>query len=265
LALVRLGKAVNLGANASGGRARLGKVSADSRGQERAEDDLSAAEDGQREPQKEHKLEDEVEGKPVDDVDEALQDGEQGEDNPVLYAARQHVGSWRHSDEKNLVTYGQPLRVILGARSEESCQRVVSGDDESSKVGEKLAAEVEDDQEKVQGTEADGSVGFGNAGRLLEVVEGGVLGELSRRFVRCCGGQGSQRCSCECQKATLGASLEGHSRGDWAYLAVDWRQDVLGFFLRGSHFENVWEFQGVDEAAAIRATSKSKGLGELNW
>lgn len=43
-------------------------------------------EDGQRQPQEEDKLEDEVEGEPVDNVDEALQNGEEGEDDPVLRA-----------------------------------------------------------------------------------------------------------------------------------------------------------------------------------
>lgn len=41
-------------------------------------------EHGQRQPQKENKLEDKVEGEPVDNVEEALNDGEEGENNPVL-------------------------------------------------------------------------------------------------------------------------------------------------------------------------------------
>lgn len=76
-------------------------------------------------------------------------------------------------------TYSQPLSVILLVGSEESGQGVVAGNDETSKVGQKLAAQVEDDEEKVESANADGGVGLGDARRLLEVVKGGVLGELS--------------------------------------------------------------------------------------
>lgn len=41
-------------------------------------------EDRQRQPQEEDELEDKVEGEPVDNVDEALEDGEQSEHDPVL-------------------------------------------------------------------------------------------------------------------------------------------------------------------------------------
>lgn len=41
-------------------------------------------EHGERQPQEEDKLEDEVEGEPVDNVEEALNHGEEGEDDPVL-------------------------------------------------------------------------------------------------------------------------------------------------------------------------------------
>lgn len=41
-------------------------------------------EGGEREPQKEEKLEDEVEGEPVDDLDEALNHGEERENDPIL-------------------------------------------------------------------------------------------------------------------------------------------------------------------------------------
>lgn len=100
--LVRLAEGVGLGADTGGGRAGLGEVAAKGGGEERSEDDLGATEygqqgaqcycvagdlpeDGQREPQEENKLEDKVEGEPVDDVNEALRDGEEGEDNPVLH------------------------------------------------------------------------------------------------------------------------------------------------------------------------------------
>lgn len=43
-------------------------------------------EDGERQPQKENKLEDKVEGEPINNVDEALHDSEEGENDPVLCA-----------------------------------------------------------------------------------------------------------------------------------------------------------------------------------
>lgn len=41
-------------------------------------------EGGQTQPQKKDKLEGEVEGEPVDDVHQRLNDGEEGENDPVL-------------------------------------------------------------------------------------------------------------------------------------------------------------------------------------
>lgn len=52
-------------------------------------------EHGEREPQEEDKLEDKVEGEPVDNVDEALNDGEEREDDPVL--SRELAGAWPRS------------------------------------------------------------------------------------------------------------------------------------------------------------------------
>jgi hypothetical protein len=62
--------------------------------------------------------------------------------------------------------------------AEESTERVVAGNDETSQVGQKLASEVEDNEEEVESADTDGGIGLGNTSLLLEVVEGGVLGEL---------------------------------------------------------------------------------------
>lgn len=67
-------------------------------------------------------------------------------------------------------THSQPLRVVILVIGEESIQRIVAGDDKASKVGEELATEVEDDEEKVQGGQAHDSVGLGDTGALLNVV-----------------------------------------------------------------------------------------------
>lgn len=155
--LLGLVEAVSLGAEARGSRASLLEVSAEGRGQERSEDELSTPEGREREPEEEDKLEDVVEGEPVDDLDETLNHSEKREDDPV----------------------SQPLSIILLVVSEEGTKRVVARDDETSEVGQKLASEVEDNEEEVESADTDGGIGFGNTSLLLEVVEGGVLGELA--------------------------------------------------------------------------------------
>lgn len=132
------------------------EVSAESGSQERSEDNLGATEDGEGEPEKEEELEDIVKGEPVNDVNEALDNSEESENDPV----------------------SQPLGVIFLVGREKGPQGVVPRDDEASEVGEELTTEVEDDEEEIEGGEADDGVGLGNASRLLEVIEGGVLGEL---------------------------------------------------------------------------------------
>lgn len=67
--------------------------------------------------------------------------------------------------------------VHLGC-GEQSLQRVVARDDEAGNVGQELAAEVEDDEEEVQGDKTNDGVDLGDRGLLLEVVESRVLGEL---------------------------------------------------------------------------------------
>lgn len=82
---------------------------------------------------------------------------------------------------RHVPTYSEPLGIILLGSGKEGIERVVSGEDEASKVGEELAAEVEDDQEEVESNETDDGISLGNAGGLLEVVEGRVLGQLLRQ------------------------------------------------------------------------------------
>lgn len=79
---------------------------------------------------------------------------------------------------KGWQTYSQPLRVVILVIGEESIQRIVARQDKASKVCEELATEVEDDEEKVQGGQADDCVRLGNTSALLKVVQGGVLGQL---------------------------------------------------------------------------------------
>lgn len=74
--------------------------------------------------------------------------------------------------------HSQPLGVICLAGGEESTKRVVSRNHETRNVGQQLTTEVENDQEEVERSEAEHSVGLGNRGLLFEVVQGRVFGEL---------------------------------------------------------------------------------------
>lgn len=73
---------------------------------------------------------------------------------------------------------GQPLRVVVLGRGEQGLEREVAGNDKAGEVGQELTAEVEDDEEQVQGDDTEGSVGLGDGSALLEVVKHRVLGQL---------------------------------------------------------------------------------------
>lgn len=79
--------------------------------------------------------------------------------------------------------HSQPLGVILLRVGKQGAQRVVARNDEARKVCEELAANVENDEEEVESSEADDGIGLGNAQLLLEVVQGGVFGELCNSSV----------------------------------------------------------------------------------
>lgn len=133
--------------------------------------------DRKRQPEEEHKLEYEVEGEPRDNVNQTLDDGEERKHNPVLSSCQPSSYDHRVSRVK-LVAHRQPLSVILGGRGEERIQRVVTWNDETGYVGEKLAAKVEDDEEEIEGSETDDSICLGNTRLPFEINEGRVLGQL---------------------------------------------------------------------------------------
>jgi hypothetical protein len=155
--LLALAERVGLGAEVSGGRSGLGEVTAEHGLEERSEDEVGAAEHGQCEPQEEDELESVVEGEPVDDAEQALKDGEKGKNDPV----------------------SEPLSVVGFGSGEQSLHGVVTRNDETSQVGEQLAAEVEDDKEEVKSARANNGVDLRNRGLLLQVVESRVFGELT--------------------------------------------------------------------------------------
>ena len=75
-------------------------------------------------------------------------------------------------------THGQPLGVIGLASAEEGLKGVVGRDDEAGGVDKELSSNVEEDQEEVQGTEAEDDVDLGNIGLLLKLLQLRVLGQL---------------------------------------------------------------------------------------
>jgi hypothetical protein len=81
------------------------------------------------------------------------------------------------------VTHGQPLGIILFALGEQCAQRVVARNNKAGKVCEELATNVENDQEEVESGKTDDGIGLGNTNLLLEVVKGGVFGELCSSYV----------------------------------------------------------------------------------
>lgn len=70
------------------------------------------------------------------------------------------------------------MGVIGFGLGEQSLERVVTRDDEASKVDKELASDVEEDEEEVEGTETEDDVDLGDGALLLKVVESRVLGQL---------------------------------------------------------------------------------------
>jgi hypothetical protein len=75
------------------------------------------------------------------------------------------------------------LGVVDLAGAEQGVEGVVAGDDEPSNIDEELASNVEKDEEEVEADEAEDGVDLGDGGLLLEVVEGGVFGQLHHSTV----------------------------------------------------------------------------------
>lgn len=83
------------------------------------------------------------------------------------------------------MTYCKPLGIISFADAEQSLQRVVTRKHESSKIRKELTANVEEDEEEVEGDQSEEAVHLGDRGLLLEVVQSRVFGELIMLSVSC--------------------------------------------------------------------------------
>jgi hypothetical protein len=153
--LLRLGGGIGLSTEVGRGRSAR-EEAAQHRLEERVEDNLSAVGLGERHPQNEDELEDVVEGEPVGGIDGTLNNSEEGVNNPVR----------------------QPLSIICLARGEHGIERVVARNQETGKVDEELASDVEEDQEGVDSDQAEDDIDLRNGGLALQVVEDRVLGEL---------------------------------------------------------------------------------------
>jgi hypothetical protein len=73
---------------------------------------------------------------------------------------------------------GTHLSIIDLACAEQCVQRVVAGNHKAGDVDEEGAGNVEEDEEKVQADETEDRVDLGHRRLLLEVVQGGVFGQL---------------------------------------------------------------------------------------
>jgi len=72
-------------------------------------------------------------------------------------------------------THSKPLGIIGSAAAEQRLDRVVTRNEESGKVDEELAGDVEEDERGVKGTETKDDVDLWNRGLLLKVVQSWVL------------------------------------------------------------------------------------------
>jgi len=111
---------------------------------------------GKREPENKNKLESVVEWEPVDGIDGTFKYSQEGENHPVR----------------------EPLSIICFTNTEESFKRVVSRNDETSKIGKKLSTDVEEDEEEVGSNKTQESIHFGDRCLLLQIVQDWILRKL---------------------------------------------------------------------------------------
>lgn len=134
---------------------------------------------GEGHPENEDELEGVVEWEPVDGVDGALEDGQESESDPVSQPLLRVSVKTGQATTRSLLSVRCTYVGVIGlARGEQSLERVVSWDDETSQVDEELSGNVEEDQEEVEGAETQDGVDLGNGALLLKVFEGRVLGQL---------------------------------------------------------------------------------------
>lgn len=73
------------------------------------------------------------------------------------------------------------MSVIDFGSAEQGSQRVVARNDEASKVGQQLTAEIEHNEEEVERDEANDSINLWNRRLLFKIGESGVFSQLQMR------------------------------------------------------------------------------------
>jgi hypothetical protein len=76
-------------------------------------------------------------------------------------------------------TDSKPLGIISFAHGEQGLKRVITRDNEASKVCQELSTEVEEDEKEVCCSKAENDIDLGDRGLLFEVVQEGILGKLN--------------------------------------------------------------------------------------
>ena len=75
------------------------------------------------------------------------------------------------------------MSIIGFACAEQSLERIIARDDESGEVDEELSSNVEEDEEEIDGGDAEESVHLRDGGLLLKIVQRRVFGKLRRSNV----------------------------------------------------------------------------------
>ena len=72
------------------------------------------------------------------------------------------------------------LSVVGFARTEQSLERIVAGDDKAGKIHEELAGDVEEYEEEVDTSDTKECIDLGDRRLLLQIIERWILGQLWR-------------------------------------------------------------------------------------
>jgi len=130
--LLAFESSIRLASDICGGATSLAKEAREDGLEDGSEDDLGAIGHWKRHPQNQDELENVVEGEPVDSINHALENSEEGIDDPVR----------------------QPLGIVDFAGTEQCFQRIVSWNYEACEVHKELASDVEEDKEEVEANKA---------------------------------------------------------------------------------------------------------------
>lgn len=75
------------------------------------------------------------------------------------------------------------MSIISLACAEQSIERIIAWDDETGEVDEEFSSNVEEDEEEINGGDAEESIHLGNGCLLLKVIERRVFGKLHENNV----------------------------------------------------------------------------------